>query len=63
MTAARHGEEMAQVTLAFMDKLQQRKKDKAVLEFNDLEHYALQSYKENHLGEGSEASSYYQSTI
>ena len=51
-------EEMAQVTLAFMDKLQQRKKDKAVLEFNDLEHYALQILQ-GESGEGSEASSYY----
>lgn len=51
-------EEMAQVTLQFMANLQQRKKEKSVLEFNDLEHYALQILR-GEKKEGSEAATYY----
>ncbi|MHC5267725.1 helicase-exonuclease AddAB subunit AddA [Enterococcus sp. LJL98] len=51
-------EEMAQVTRTFMANLQQRKIEKAVLEFNDLEHYALQILRGEEQN-GSEASTYY----
>ncbi|MEG0293252.1 helicase-exonuclease AddAB subunit AddA [Enterococcus sp.] len=51
-------EEMGQLTLTFMHHLKQRKKDKGVLEFNDLEHYALEILRGD-AQEGSEASTYY----
>lgn len=48
---------MSEVTLSFIDRYQKRKQAKGVLDFNDLEHYALDILQAN--GEGSEASSYY----
>lgn len=51
-------QEMGQLTLAFMENLKQRKKDKGVLEFNDLEHYALEILSGSNQT-GSEASTYY----
>lgn len=51
-------EEMGRLTLEFMKNLKQRKKEKGVLEFNDLEHYALEILSGDD-DTGSEASVYY----
>lgn len=48
---------MGEVTLNFIEKYQKRKQVKGVLDFNDLEHFALDVLQGN--GEGSEASEYY----
>ncbi|KAF1301151.1 helicase-exonuclease AddAB subunit AddA [Enterococcus sp. JM9B] len=51
-------EKMAELTAEFIDRYQQRKQDKGVLDFNDLEHFALQILQGNN-GAGSEAATYY----
>ncbi|MDN5810182.1 MAG: helicase-exonuclease AddAB subunit AddA [Tetragenococcus koreensis] len=50
-------EKMGEVTLAFIENYQKRKQAKGVLDFNDLEHFALDILQGD--GQGSEASSYY----
>lgn len=50
-------EKMSEVTLKFLQAYQARKQSKGVLDFNDLEHYALQILRGN--GSGSEAAVYY----
>lgn len=48
---------MGEVTLNFVEKYQKRKQVKGVLDFNDLEHFALDILRGS--GKGSEASNYY----
>ncbi|WP_207940292.1 helicase-exonuclease AddAB, AddA subunit [Enterococcus sp. DIV2402] len=50
-------EEMGNLTQRFMENFQQRKLDKGVLDFNDLEHFTLAILRGE--GQGSEASAYY----
>uniref|UniRef100_UPI00403F76B1 helicase-exonuclease AddAB subunit AddA n=1 Tax=Candidatus Enterococcus willemsii TaxID=1857215 RepID=UPI00403F76B1 len=50
-------EKMGQVTQQFMENFQQRKLEKGVLDFNDLEHFTLQILQGS--GQGSEAATYY----
>lgn len=50
-------EEMGVITKRFMENFQQRKLDKGVLDFNDLEHFTLAILQGS--GDGSEAAAYY----
>lgn len=50
-------EEMAELTREFLERYQLRKQERKVLDFNDLEHFALQILQGD--GTGSEASRYY----